>query len=152
VITLNESWFYFTTDHERIWLLEGTKALKRERITVQSRKMMVTIVWDPTWFERIVTLPKGMKFNADCYIFDILDPLAEWRSSQVGGLDRRLHVHADSVRPHTAKKVTEFLAGNSRKKLPTCRIHRTWHRATSTFLGTSKARSQMHHSRSPINF
>jgi hypothetical protein len=24
--TLNESWFYFTTDHERIWLPEGTNA------------------------------------------------------------------------------------------------------------------------------
>jgi hypothetical protein len=32
------------TDHERIWLPEGTEAAERERITVQSRKMVMTIV------------------------------------------------------------------------------------------------------------
>jgi hypothetical protein len=44
IVTLDDSWFYFTTDHERIWHPEGTEAPERERITVQSRKMMVTIV------------------------------------------------------------------------------------------------------------
>jgi hypothetical protein len=50
------------------------------------------------------------------------------------------------------KKATEFFAGNGMKKLPTRRIHQTWHHATSTFLVTSKACSQVHHSRNPINF
>jgi hypothetical protein len=81
-------------------------------------KMMVTIVSNPTGFYRIIALPKGMKFNADYYISHILDPLAEWRRSQVGALDRRLHVHADNAHPHTAKKVTELLVGNSMKKAP----------------------------------
>jgi histone-lysine N-methyltransferase SETMAR len=29
-----------------------------------------------------------------------------------------LHVDADNVRPHTAKKATEFLAGNGLKRVP----------------------------------
>jgi hypothetical protein len=66
------------TDHERIWLPERTEAPERERITVQSRKMIVTIVWNPTGSYRIVALPKGMKFSADYYISQIFDPLAEW--------------------------------------------------------------------------
>jgi hypothetical protein len=53
------------TDYERIWLPEGAEAPERERITVQSRKMNVTIVWNPAEFYRIVALSKGMKFNAD---------------------------------------------------------------------------------------
>jgi hypothetical protein len=69
-----------------------------------------------TGFYRILALPKGMKLNADYYISHVLDPLAEWRRSQVGGSDRRLHVHADNARPHIAKKVTEFLAGNGMKR------------------------------------
>jgi hypothetical protein len=48
IITRDESWFYFTTDHERIWLPEGTEAPERERITVQSRKTMAAIAWNPT--------------------------------------------------------------------------------------------------------
>jgi hypothetical protein len=40
--------------------------------------MMVAIVWNPTRFDRIVALPKGMEFNVDYYISQRLDPLAEW--------------------------------------------------------------------------
>jgi hypothetical protein len=80
--------------------------------------MMMTIIWHPTGCYPIVALLKGIKFNADDYISDILDPLAEWRRSQVGGSDRRLHVHADNVHLHSAKKVTEFLAGNGMKRAP----------------------------------
>jgi hypothetical protein len=63
--TLDESWFYLTTDCGQIWLPEGTEAPERERITAQSREIMVTIVWKHTGLYRIVALPKGMKFNAD---------------------------------------------------------------------------------------
>jgi hypothetical protein len=48
VVTLGESWFDFTTDHELIWLAEGIEATGRERIAVHSRKMMMPIVWNPT--------------------------------------------------------------------------------------------------------
>jgi hypothetical protein len=113
---------------------------------------MATIVWNPTGFYRIVAIPKGMKFNADYEISHILGPLAEWRRSQIGGLGRRLHVHRDNARPDTAKKVTEFLAGNSIKRAPNRCIHQTWHRATTTFLGASKTGLQVRHSRSLINF
>jgi hypothetical protein len=116
IVTLDESWFYFTIDHERIWLREGTEAPERERITVQSRKIMVIIVWNPAGFYRIVGLPKGMKFNPDYYISHRLDPLSEWRRGEVGALDRRLHVHADNVRLHTTKKITECLAGHGMKR------------------------------------
>jgi hypothetical protein len=34
IVTCDEPWSYFTTDHERVWLPEGTEALERERITV----------------------------------------------------------------------------------------------------------------------
>jgi transposase len=118
IITLDESWFYFTTDHEPIWLPEGTDARARERLTVWLRKMMVTIVWNPTGFYPIVALPKRMKFNPNYYISRILDPLSEWRRNQVGGSDWRLHVRAGNGRPHTAKNVTEFLTGNGMKRAP----------------------------------
>jgi transposase len=118
IVTLDESRLDFTTDHEWLWLPEGTAAWERERITVQSSKMMVAIAWNPTRFYRIVALPKRMKFNPDYYISHILDPFAEWRRSPVGGSDRRLYVHADNARPHTAKKVTEFLAGKDMKRAP----------------------------------
>jgi hypothetical protein len=59
-----------------------------------------------------------MKFNADYYSSHILDPLADWRRSQIWGSDRRLRVHVDNARPHIAKKVTELLADNGMKRAP----------------------------------
>jgi histone-lysine N-methyltransferase SETMAR len=117
IITLDESWFYFMTDHKRIWLPEGIEAPAMERITVQSRQMTMTIVWNPPGFDRIVALPGGTKFNVDYYISHLLDSLAEWKRSQAGDSDRILHVHEDNARPHTARKVTEFLAGNGMKRV-----------------------------------
>jgi hypothetical protein len=37
IVTLNESWFYFTTDYERIWPPEGTEALGRDRIIIHQK-------------------------------------------------------------------------------------------------------------------
>jgi hypothetical protein len=37
LVTLDESWFYLTTDHEFIWLLEAGELSERERRTIQSK-------------------------------------------------------------------------------------------------------------------
>lgn len=118
IVTLDESWFYFTTDYERIWLPQDTSPPERERLTIQSKKMMVTIVWNPAGFCRIAALPKGSKFNTDYYISEILTPLAAWRAGQVGATDRKLIVHSDNARPHMAKKVNEFFANNGMTRAP----------------------------------
>jgi hypothetical protein len=46
VVTMDESWFDDTTDHESIWFPADEKVPERERTTVQSKKPMVTIVWN----------------------------------------------------------------------------------------------------------
>jgi hypothetical protein len=108
IVTLDEAWFYFKTDYETIWLPPGVAPPQRERHTIASKKMMITIVWNPSGFHVIRALPKGAKFNADYYMSEILTPLLQWRSRQVGATDRKLIVHADNARPHTAKKVDQF--------------------------------------------
>jgi transposase len=57
----------------------------------------------------------------------------------------------DNVRPHIAKKVAEFLAGNGMKRAPHPLYSPIEPPVTSAFSGTSRASSQVHHS-SPINF
>jgi hypothetical protein len=47
IITLDESWFYLATDHEQIWLQSGETPPKRARHTIQDRKIMVIIAWNP---------------------------------------------------------------------------------------------------------
>jgi hypothetical protein len=57
----------------------------------------------------------------------------------------------DNTRPHSAKKVAEFLAGNDMKRAPHPMFSPIEHPVISPFLGTSRVSSQVHHS-SPINF
>jgi hypothetical protein len=63
---------------------------------------MVTIVWNPTGFHGRRLLPSGCKFNSSYYRNEIPIPLSDWRSEQAGAGSRRLMVHVDNARTHTA--------------------------------------------------
>jgi hypothetical protein len=44
VVTLDESWFYFSTDHEQVWVRMEEQPHERPRHIIRDPKMMVTIV------------------------------------------------------------------------------------------------------------
>jgi hypothetical protein len=102
-VTLDESGFSLDTDQELTWAQAGAKIPKREEHTVQSQKVMLTIIWNPGDFHLVNILPKGFKFNSNYYVIQILDPLSKAQRTQVGRTNQKLIVHADSARPHTAK-------------------------------------------------
>jgi hypothetical protein len=120
IVTLDESWFYLNlnTDHELIWLQPDGEIPERERRTIQLEKVMLTIVWNPSGFHLINVLPKGLKFNASFYITQILGPLSDWRRTQVGRTNRKLWVHADNARPHTATVTLQFMKQNAMMRAP----------------------------------
>jgi histone-lysine N-methyltransferase SETMAR len=117
LIPLDESWFYFSTDREMIWLAPG-ETTPRERHMIQSPKIMVTVAWNTSGFHVLAALPKGIKFNARYYITDILTPIMEWRAGSGIRSPRKLIVHADNSRPHTAKSSMEFFEANGMRKAP----------------------------------
>jgi histone-lysine N-methyltransferase SETMAR len=116
IVTLDELWLYLSTDHELIWLPHGEKVPERERHTVQSKKFMPTIVWNPRQFHLMNVLPKGCKFNSSHYITEILSPLSEWRSADAHGRTRKLIVHADNARPHVFRQTIDYLERNGMKR------------------------------------
>jgi hypothetical protein len=68
---------------------------------------MLTIVWNLRGFHLIKILEKDRKFNAGYYIAEILELLSQWRSIEAAGNERKLLVHSDNPRPHTAKLSTQ---------------------------------------------
>jgi histone-lysine N-methyltransferase SETMAR len=104
IVTVDESWFYDSTDQESICLRPGEKVPEMTRVSVpvQCKKWIVTIVWNPTGFQGIRILPKGCKFNSSYYQSEILESLSSWRSGQAGAAGGTLIVHADDARPHRA--------------------------------------------------
>jgi hypothetical protein len=89
------------TDQEQIWLRPGETRPERARHTIQDRKIMVNIAWNPLGFPLIVALPKGCTVNAEYYRDNILAALTQLQPEDDG---RKLVVHADNTRVHTAQK------------------------------------------------
>jgi transposase len=76
---------------------------------------MVTIAWNPLGFPLIVTLPNGCIFNADYYRDNILAALAQLHPENDG---RKLVIHADNARAHTAQKCRTFGGANGLRLAP----------------------------------
>jgi hypothetical protein len=68
-LTLDESWFYFSTDNERIWLTAEQLVPDRERHMAQSPKLMLTVAWNHSGFYVVAALSKGVKFNDGYYTY-----------------------------------------------------------------------------------
>jgi hypothetical protein len=79
---------------------------------------MLTIVWNPRGFHLIKVLEKGRKFNAGYYITEILEPLSQWCLMETADNERKLLMHADNARPHTAKLATQYFNENRMKSAP----------------------------------
>jgi hypothetical protein len=102
-------------NHEQIWLRPGETLPERARHTIQDRKIMVTTTWNPLGFPLIVALPKGRTCNAEYYRDNILAVLTQLQPVDNG---RKLVVHADNTRAHTAQKCRNFCEENGLRLAP----------------------------------
>jgi hypothetical protein len=107
IITLDESCFYLSTDHEPIGLRPDHEPLEGAKLTIQDKKIIVTIAWNALGFHLVQALPKGTRFNAEYYRDNILTEFIQLRP-QAG--ERNLVIHADNANPHTAQKYRTFRA------------------------------------------
>jgi hypothetical protein len=60
----------------------------------------------------VSTLKSGCKFNAGYYVSEVLTLFSEWWCERGGGDVRKLIVHIDNARPHTATVSQQFMARN----------------------------------------
>jgi histone-lysine N-methyltransferase SETMAR len=85
---------------------------------IQSKKLMLTIIWNPQKSHLINVLPKGCKFNAGYYIIELLSPLSDWRRTQQRRTDRKLLIDADNAYPHIVQASRDFLEVYGMKQVP----------------------------------
>jgi hypothetical protein len=113
---------------------------------------MLTIVWNPRGFHLIKVLEIGRKFNAGYYIAEILEPLSQWRSLEAASNERKLLMHADNARRHTAKLSIQYFNENRMKSAPHPPYRLISRRRTFISSGMSRDVSQTSHSRIQISF
>jgi hypothetical protein len=67
LLTGDESWFYFSIDHDNIWLQDGVPIPTRPKKTISSPKRMLTVFWSPLGFPVIQSLPKRVRFTGEYF-------------------------------------------------------------------------------------
>jgi hypothetical protein len=100
-VTLDESWFYPHTDHERIWLAPGETRQDREGHTIQSPKFMPAIVWGLLGVMSSSSCPRvAGSFNPSHYTTEILSEVVRWRNEEPGTAGQQLIVHSITHTTH----------------------------------------------------
>jgi hypothetical protein len=79
---------------------------------------MVTIVWNPSGFHVVKTLPKSSKFNAQYYTNNLFVAISDWRRLSGRTQQSKLWLHADNALPHTAKVSTDYITRTGMKRAP----------------------------------
>jgi histone-lysine N-methyltransferase SETMAR len=77
--------------------------------------MMLTIVWDPNGFHLIDAMPKGEMHSARHHVNNILTSICQ-RLILAG--KRKLAIHPDNSRCHTAKVVLDFVSQRKARFVP----------------------------------
>jgi histone-lysine N-methyltransferase SETMAR len=76
------------------------------------------ILWNSSGFHVINVPPKKFTYNVSFYVTQILVPLSDWRKTQVGRPKRKLLVHSNEARPHTATVTLQFMQQHAMKRAP----------------------------------
>jgi hypothetical protein len=135
------------TDHEHIWLRPGETSPERARHTIQDRKIMVTIAWNPLGLPLIVALSKGGTFNTEYYRHNILSALTQLQPEDDGS---KLIVRAENAKAHTVQKCRIFAKKTDRGSLPIRPTHPISHYLTffwSAMSGNVSKEWYFHHTR-----
>ena len=105
-------------DHEKIWLAPDDEIPLREKKMIFTKKYMVTIFWNLQGFHLVDILDDGLTFTADYFINNILQKIDEAYKGFPERAKRRITLHFDNVRPHTARKVKEYMSSHRMKRAP----------------------------------
>jgi hypothetical protein len=109
VITLAESWFYLSTDHEQIWLHADPEQAEPAKHTIQDTKIMVRVAWNALAFRLVEALSKGRGCNAKYYGDNMLTELIRFRP-EAG--ERYPVIYLDNAPQHTTQKYRTFSSEN----------------------------------------
>ena len=79
---------------------------------------MLTVFWNPEGFLVVDLLPEGMHFNSEYFINNILEKIFQIIAERRAECHRKVTLHFDNARPHTARKVTQYMGVRHMKRAP----------------------------------
>jgi hypothetical protein len=101
-----------------MWLTPGQPVPEGKRHVTQSPKLMPAAAWNPSGFHVLTALPSAGKFNTGYQTTEILERMKTLVKGQGTTGTRKLIVHSDNARPHTASLLMDFVNANRMTRSP----------------------------------
>ena len=79
---------------------------------------MLSVFWNPDGFLIIDLLPDDLRFTSEYFINNILEKIYEATTPLREKEHRKITLHFDNARPHTAMKVVEYMNLHNMKRDP----------------------------------
>ena len=92
--------------------------LQEKKKMIDSKKFMLAVFWNPDGFLIIDLLPDDNKFTSENFINNILENIYEDKEPLRKKEHRKIIIHFDNGRPHTARKVVEYRDLHNMKRAP----------------------------------
>lgn len=119
ILTGDESWFYLQYSFNRMWCLSKEEVLEKASQKIQTKKFMITVIWNIDQFYIIDLMNHNESFNSEYFIENVIKQLSNSLYPQGKKPQETSYVlHIDNARPHNSHKTTEFLVKCGFKRAP----------------------------------
>jgi hypothetical protein len=127
--TGDESWMMWVNRPTESWTTIDEALPQRVLHAVGATKSILTVFCNPKEFAIIDLLPQDTSFTAVYFVNNMILALAKRYVQQLGAIGhRKLHLHFDNSKRHTARHIKKEMAHHRRCVLPTAVFTRPGHR------------------------
>ena len=119
ILTGDESWFYLQYDHKHVWSISKEEVPERVSQKIQTKKIMLTVIWNIDQFYIINLMKNNENFNSEYFIHNVIKPLENKLYPQGKKPQETSYIiHIDNARPHNSHKATESIVKCGFKRAP----------------------------------
>ncbi|KAK2942041.1 hypothetical protein BLNAU_23032 [Blattamonas nauphoetae] len=109
IITGDETWVSYQNEYDWTWGEKGSSRQEKARLTIASKKVMISVFFSVDGMHVIDALPNGQTINSAYFVSKILSPLDKYFKT-IAKPHFPIYVHYDNAAPHKAKHTVDFLS------------------------------------------
>jgi len=102
IITGDEAWFFFDNPADAQWARSVDEVQRNVNRTIQSKKVMLTILWGVDSFYILEALPGSQKFDSDYFISILKKLKKEYCKIKKKMSVQGVYLHLDNAKVHTS--------------------------------------------------
>jgi histone-lysine N-methyltransferase SETMAR len=119
IMTGDESWFFYAYDSPAMYAQERTSVIPRISPAIDTKKTMITIFFTGDQLIHLAALSRGMNFNKEYFINEILEGIHQSCNQGSGyQVTKTIKIHMDNARVHNSREVCIELGKLKLTRLP----------------------------------